>query len=864
MTLYTIDGNGPSGYTGASGPLPGCVYTYHINGGPLPWPNPPDNTNSAPIQVTVPGVSINLVGGNFFPGFTMGPPPNNYIYGSTYRSTNSWNFVTIMDSTGTNALWSSGGLGGIPTTGTPPAGDWFIAPRPDGGSLASGFLEGTSAVSPDGKYLVTMSIYNYFIVAPLTNGIPDTSAIFTIAPTGYGISGRGVAWDAADNIIMSSSGLGVCQTWALGITATAVTTGNLSGTTGFTVTQPSTVVSVVATQPFASQNTGPNGTGAGPATPGTFSIYRFSPNGYASPQTVNYVMGGTATTAGGVYTISGGTTNSAVIPASQTNVVITITPTTNNVPRATTTAILNLAGGPGYSVNPPFADTVFIQNTSSQQVKLGPLATNMYRAHSNDFASFSVTRLGDTNAPSYSVNTFGSVGGTAVQGTDYTVPGSVTFNPGDTVVTNVIRPLVAGVPPVQTANPTYIGNLTAIIGVTAGTGYAATSNTVVLNSIDPGYPPAVVLYSDPLDASTATVDSNSWTVSFASANWALPDTNDYEVTFGFSLTDPGAQTTSGILSLPPNGATNALRITCNKGGLFFNAGVNAFVPGQNFSGNYAVRFSMLEVQGSAGGFATEGPLFGINHGSRGVATNWWSGSGLTDTNSFNQQWAADGVWWWMDGDAGGAGLGDYVEFAGSNSFPNGGWREIQSVTWPSFVNAFKSPVPYSTAGSVGGIPASETSFNTTNTPAGPWADVELKQINNQVTLTIDKTLITTFNNSTNIWTNGTVMLGFNDPFNSVQNEDGAAYYSNLRVVRIGPPLITQITDAAGTVTMRFVTQDGTDIPSSFTLLSSGSSTSPSNVDTVIAGTFTQLTNGSFQVTTPAPTNFASFYRIRHN
>ena len=39
-----------------------------------------------------------------------------------------------------------------------------------------------------------------------------------------------------------------------------------------------------------------------------------------------------------------------------------------------------------------------------------------------------------------------------------------------------------------------------------------------------------------------------------------------------------------------------------------------------FSSNYAVRFNMNIVRGSSTGKATEGPIFGINHGSQGYAT----------------------------------------------------------------------------------------------------------------------------------------------------------------------------------------------------------------------------------------------------
>ncbi len=171
--------------------------------------------------------------------------------------------------------------------------------------------------------------------------------------------------------------------------------------------------------------------------------------------------------------------------------------------------------------------------------------------------------------------------------------------------------------------------------------------------------------------------------------------------------------------------------------------------------------------------------------------------------------------------------------------------------------------------STSGIPANETGFNT-GVPASTWSDVEIKQINGVVTLSIDKTTVFAYTNTT-IWTNGAPMLGFNDPFVSVQADDGATYYSNLRVVQIGKPLITSIALAkVGTpptstnVVIRFSTTDGDDTTASFNLLSS----SPTNsvvgtVDTVAAATFTQLGLGAFQATTVKPTNSMRYLRIQH-
>ena len=66
----------------------------------------------------------------------------------------------------------------------------------------------------------------------------------------------------------------------------------------------------------------------------------------------------------------------------------------------------------------------------------------------------------------------------------------------------------------------------------------------------------------------------------------------------------------------------------------------------------------------------------------------------------------------------------------------------------------------------------------------------MKQVKNIVTMSINKIPITVYTNAT-IWNNGKIMLGYDDPFASLGSQ-GAVYYSNLRVVRIGPPSITAV------------------------------------------------------------------------
>jgi hypothetical protein len=108
------------------------------------------------------------------------------------------------------------------------------------------------------------------------------------------------------------------------------------------------------------------------------------------------------------------------------------------------------------------------------------------------------------------------------------------------------------------------------------------------------------------------------------------------------------------------------------------------------------------------------------------------------------------------------------------------------------------------------------------------------------------------------------MLGYVDPFASIGTQ-GAAYFSNIKVVRLGVLSITGITLSGGNVTIHFTSGDGDDTISSFTVLSSGTAGSAITLDTAVAATITQdINTGGFTATFPQPVTSAVFYRIKHN
>jgi len=769
LVLYTADA--------ALGPVYNSINKYVIGSGPLPYSN-------APVQLGNTGLgSIAELNSDMALG-ADGKVFGNLNRASSFTAPN----VKVWDTDGVTLLWDSLAASG----GT-------IGVGPD-------LLDDTRSisVSPDGKFLATLSTANKISVLKLTNGVPDISSLYSFTIGSATGNGRQIAWDIANNIYTMSSGQALLRIYSQGGTTTAISSNNAAGTAGsFQLIEPTDTASVVATTPEASQ-------GSPTPIPGVFNISRTNAaNDLTAAMTVNFTLSGTARP--GTYNFSGGsatatnttfTTNNVVTfttyPLTATNVVITtnivvvgkvtilanqsstnitITPVNDGVSRPTNTVVLSLTGGATYSPAVPFNATVTIKNTGPQFLFISSVsAPTMYKRLTNDFGSFVITRWGDVDTNSYTISSL-SYAGTA-PGAAYVPVGSVTFDPGAVTVTNFITPLID--------TTSLVGNRSVIVSLAGGPGYTAGPNTASLTIIDNVNPPATLIYSNAL---TSADDATNWLVTAANNNM---NTNaiDNTIDFGYWLdaANPLASQ-NGLITLPPSGATNALRITINKNsaqGSGAAAGVNLYLTNQIFSGDYEVRFYLNCALGGNASVTTEGALFGINHTGNG--TNWWTGSGIQvgSQPNFNM----DGVWYWISSD-GGAGAGDYIEYTGlGGTNGNTGSTTLLSKTRTSFTGNFKSPSPYSgvSSGLIGnGSPANALAGGGGYTNA--WADVQIKKANNIVTLLINKIPMFTYTNTT-VWTNGYLMLGYNDPFSSVGAPDGAAYFSDLTVVALSAPVIT--------------------------------------------------------------------------
>ena len=592
------------------------------------------------------------------------------------------------------------------------------------------------------------------------------------------------------------------------------------------------------------------------ADAGVFTLTRSSTE---SPLTVNYILGGTATN-GHQYSIVGGTATSVTFAAGDLTTNIYIVPIDDGIPSVTRTVILSLQSGAGYAAAGNGVVSILDNDPVTIDISGGSQAYGRYTvaasaAGYNDYMNYTLTRRGKlTIGSDLTVNV--AYSGSAVAGTDFTPVSSFTIPDGVASVTNQVAPL---------DNASVTTNRSVIASVVAGANYAIGTGPATNTVVSAHYAaPFAVLLSDPLTGSTAP-ETNNWKITYGCGD-LTNDTSDYQVDFGMNL----ASAAGGItIPAPPNGNANALHLTCNKDISPGSAGaVNVYYTNLWLSGNYAVRFNMNVIEGQTTATATEGVMFGVNH--TGTCSNWWYGSGPTGTNTF----ASDGIWYYMTAQPAGSAAGDYQEFTGLGRAVNGvvtntGWTKLTTQAQAAFAQVFKdTPGAFTCLDGFGnqtaGVPAEGSPA--IGYDASTWSDVEIKQTNNIVTLSINHTLIFAYTNTT-AWTNGYLMLGYADPYGtstSIGSPEAGAYFANLQVVQLSAPTIkiNSIAITGGNAVIKFTSSSAYDTTASFTLQSSGLVKGTYN-NVSPAAAITSLGSNQFQATV----NYSGgqqFYRIQHN
>ncbi|MEH6618772.1 Calx-beta domain-containing protein [Maribacter arcticus] len=251
-----------------------------------------------------------------------------------------------------------------------------------------------------------------------------------------------------DNIVENSETvivtLGSGTGYNLGATATRTATVNIDDTDTFTA-------SVVSTTATANES---------PVANGVFTISLGSTNTTGSPILVDYTVSGTATSGLDYNALSG----SVSIANNQSSGVVTVTPINDTTIEVNESVILSLAAGTGYTIGSPNNATVIIFSDDANIARI--TATDATAAESNGAVAtgeFTISLSAPNNTGS-SITVNYTVGGTALNGTDYTAISANAINipPGEQSVPILISP---------TNDVIQEGAETVIITLASGLGY---------------------------------------------------------------------------------------------------------------------------------------------------------------------------------------------------------------------------------------------------------------------------------------------------------------------------------------------------------------------------------------------------------
>lgn len=737
--------------------------------------------------------------------------------------------IFVLSSDGSTLLWSS--ITAWRTwSGNPTARDSYFGHTmgldisSDGKYMAS--IRGATNNPSPGPYIPPFVGANTVLIVPLEDGVPNITNLI-VMPTTPGIAtGRDVAFDAAGNIYTVSSGQELLRVYTPGGFSVA-TTGS-DGT--FNLLAPSTKVKV---------ETDTNVVYEAGSTIATMTLTRTNDQSdYSLPLFVTINPSGSATR-GTDYLLQTNsvtlTGNTVAFPAGASTLTLTLICSNDIVAELNETAVIGVSTALGYTAGSPSSAAVDIVDDETPAIDLSVVSGSMFEANSNDYVRLRLTRRGDTNAAIFTVNLNYS-SGNAVSNVDYVAVPTVDIEPEVITKNFDLFPI---------NDTTLETNETFSVSVVAGTGYTVGTSAGTLTIVEDEMPAAPVLFTDDLSGDS----SANWTIRHAAGN-GLDDYRINELPLGFPTS--AYDYNSDASSAGPNGTdTLGLKVSVNKdeGSAAGAAGINLYRNGLSFSNNYAFRFDLFLVV-NAGAGTTENAIFGINHS--GNNTNWFRASGNGYTNS-----SYDGIWFLVGAD--GAGLGQFNGGTGSGDFEMlGGGAPVQvgGIWGPptlaraassAFAGSFKTP-PWSFAGVPSNLQGSAT-------PS--WAQVEVAQIGNVISLKINNTTVLNYTNNTGS-KSGTIMLGYDDAFDSNTGAGGAAIYDNLRVVDLGRPIVTSTTRTGTSTVVNF----SWTLDDPVTAFSIQKATEVAGAYANVAATIVKTGPGTYQATIAGETAGAAFYRVR--
>lgn len=381
------------------------------------------------------------------------------------------------------------------------------------------------------------------------------------------------------------------------------------------------------------------------------------------------------------------------------------------------------------------------------------------------------------------------------------------------------------------------GNYSVIVTNFAG---SVTSSVAVLTL---GFVDDFDNYTSP-SIVTATGTTNGYKIFFGAASGGV----DFMAVFGFDYSTITSPTNIPSAPHSSGGTTKGLYLTVNKfDATAAAAAVNLYPAGQVFSNNFSLKFDMW-INWSDISSSTEHALFGINH------------SGNV-TNRIGQA-ASDGLFFAVDGEGGNgvsatsSTIRDYSVFSGG-----GGAIPVLTTSSSSF-----GPTPplgarfdNADAGFVSLFPA-KTIPGVGTTPAGAaglrWVSGEVRQEYNLITWLLNGVAVAQFTNPA-AYTNGTILLGYNDTFGSIGDANNFVIFDNVRVENLVLSPVKILSPQIGGTNFSF--SFATDIYESYTV---------QWTTNLLSANWTTYTNfagngGTNYVIVPLPANLsgAQYFRV---
>lgn len=440
-----------------------------------------------------------------------------------------------------------------------------------------------------------------------------------------------------------------------------------------------------------------------------------------------------------------------------------------------------------FGSNVTFSATTY--GTAPMQFQWRQNGTNLVGGTTN---SFSITNIASGNAGNYDlvVSDFSGSVTSAVAALNVigfpvapeiiSQPKSLVVNPGSNATLTVGA---TGTAPLQYQ---WIFNGVNVLGATNASFtrtnvQAATAGSyfVVVTNLGGGATSAVAVvtlgFADDFDsyvaASSVTnpMTTNGYKIFFGSDSGPV----DFKAVFGFDYSTITFPTNIPSAPRSMGGTTRGLFLSVNKDASGFASAVNLYPLSILFSNNFALKFDMW-LNWTNPGSATEHALFGINHS--GNVTNRVS------------QATSDGLFFAVDGDGNVAGTSatsrDFAVFRGAGA---GAIPFLMTTN-----NTVFGPTPLLGKNFDNNDPGFQSLFPAKGvpgytSPAGSpglgWVSGEVRQENNLITCLLNGVAVAQYTNTYG-YTNGTVLIGYNDVFASLGSTNNFVIFDNISVAPI--------------------------------------------------------------------------------